>query len=296
MFIFDEYEPKNLYCSIAVAVIGAAGIGAATTAYAASKASDAQTNAANTAANTALSTAKLNSDTTMNMYNTTRGDLSPFRDLGVNASNQLTSQLGSLTTMPTLPTVPQPMTQDQLEQTPGYQFNLTQGLKATQNAAAARGLGVSGAALKGAASYATGLADSTYQNQFNNEQALFGNQQTNFTNQVNQQQNTYNRLKGLVDTGENAAAQTGVLGATAANTSATSNTAGATTAANAQIGAGNAQAAAYNTMGNAVATGANNMAGWYAYNGMYGNQAQPASSGGPIGIFENGGGSAPTWN
>ena len=55
--------------------------------------------------------------------------------------------------------------QSGLEQTPGYQFAMTQGLKAVQNSATARGLGVSGAAQKGAASFATGLADQTYGNQ-----------------------------------------------------------------------------------------------------------------------------------
>jgi hypothetical protein len=58
-------------------------------------------------------------------------------------------------------------TQAQLAATPGYQFTLNQGLESTQNSAAARGLGNSGAALKGAAAYATGLANSTYQNDFN---------------------------------------------------------------------------------------------------------------------------------
>src|SRR5215831_15810880 len=58
----------------------------------------------------------------------------------------------------------------QLEATPGYQFILDQGLKSTQNAVAARGLGVSGAAIKGAANYATGLAQNTYQNIFNQQQ------------------------------------------------------------------------------------------------------------------------------
>src|SRR3954463_994834 len=101
------------------------------------------------------------------------------------------------------------LTQSELEATPGYQFNLSQGLQATQNAAAARGLGVSGAALKGAAKYATGLADSTYQNQFNNAQTKFQNllnlntgQQSNLTNQ-------FSRLNSVASLGENAAAGAG---------------------------------------------------------------------------------------
>ncbi len=57
-------------------------------------------------------------------------------------------------------------TQAQIEATPGYAFNLQQGQEGVQNSAAARGLSSSGAALKGAATYASGLADSTYQNQY----------------------------------------------------------------------------------------------------------------------------------
>ncbi len=57
---------------------------------------------------------------------------------------------------------------ENLEKTPGYQFTLDQGLKAVQNSYAAQGLGTSGAAMKGAADYAEGLASTTYQNQFKN--------------------------------------------------------------------------------------------------------------------------------
>ena len=54
-------------------------------------------------------------------------------------------------------------TMAQLSRTPGYQFALQQGTQATQNSFAAQGLGQSGAALKGAANYAEGLASTTYQ-------------------------------------------------------------------------------------------------------------------------------------
>src|SRR5258707_8627203 len=226
---------------VATAVIGAGVLGAGATIFGANKAADAQTAAAQQAANTSLS-----------MYNTTRGDLSPYRDIGNTAAGQLTSRLSELTS---------PITMDQatLEKTPGYQFNLTQGQKAVTNSAAARGLGTSGAALKGAATFATGLADSTYQNQFNNAQ----------TNQSN----AYNRLKSLVDTGENASAQTGTAGTAAANT-----------AAGAQIGAGNAQAAAANATGSAISNTANGIGGYLAYKGLYGGGSSgPITYGGPNG-------------
>lgn len=229
----DFFKIKNpedyFYCNawVAAAVIGAGALGAGATIYAAGKASDAQTNAANTAAQTSL-----------HMYDTTRGDLSSYRDAGAAATTELQSRLPFLTS-------PIVMDQANLEKTPGYQFNRTQGLKAVQNSAAARGLGVSGASLKGAATFATGLADSTYQNQFANEN-------TNRTN-------AYDRLKGLVTIGENAAAQTGAAGTSAA-----------TTAANAQIGAGNAQAAGANATGSAISGFSNNVGGYMAYRGLYG--------------------------
>lgn len=53
-----------------------------------------------------------------------------------------------------------------LEQTPGYQFTLNQGLKAVQNSEAAKGRGISGNAITGAEKYATGLADKTFKDQY----------------------------------------------------------------------------------------------------------------------------------
>lgn len=142
------------------------------------------------------------------------------------------------------------MDQATLEKTPGYQFNLSQGLKSAQNAAAARGLGVSGAALKAAGTYATGLADNTYQNQFNNA----------VTNQTNQ----FNRLYSIANSGQSAAAGLGGIGQqTAANIGSN------------QIGAGNAQAAGAISSANSIGNAANNAASTY-----YGNSLINGSSGG----------------
>lgn len=55
-----------------------------------------------------------------------------------------------------------------LEQTPGYQFNLGQGQKALDRAASARGGYFSGQALTDASQYAQGLAQNTYQDAYNN--------------------------------------------------------------------------------------------------------------------------------
>lgn len=129
-------------------------------------------------------------------------------------------------------THPFSMTQANLEQTPGYQFNLSQGLKTVNNALGARGLLDSGAVLKGGAEYATGLADNTYMNQFNMDQS--------------QKSNIYNRLIGTAGLGESAAAQTGAFGTQTAGQQGAN-----------LVGAGNAQAAGSIAVGNAFAGVAN---------------------------------------
>lgn len=259
----------------AVGAVAAAGIGAA----ASSSAAGAQSKAAGNAAAQNLAQFQLG-------YNT----LNPYVQLGNNAYNQLTNDNGggdlynyanyrspylsqagqNVPGQINLPGAPQPMTQAQLEQTPGYQFNLSQGLKATQSAAAAKGLGVSGAALKGAATYATGLADSTYQNQFANAQQiysdLFQNAQQGFNNQQQRygdflnlgsqdmanRQNQINALLNSAGIGENAAAAVGNQGVqSAANTG------------NFLTQAGNAQAAGAVGVGNALSGGISNAINQY---------------------------------
>lgn len=241
---------------VATAIVGAGVIGAASTAYASSKAADAQNNAAQLASQTQLQLGNQSNQLLQNQYNQTRQDLSPYNQAGQAAQTTLNQQLPFLTS-------PINMDEATLQNTPGYQFNLTQGLKAVQNSAAARGLGNSGAALKGAATFATGLADSTYQNQFNNEN----------TNR----QNAYDRLMGVIGTGENAAAQTGAIGSKAATTAAGVNTTVGGQVGGNTIGAGNANAAAYNATGQAFGTAANNIGGYAAYKGLYGSTSGQGS-------------------
>lgn len=125
------------------------------------------------------------------MYSTDQTNLNPYIQTGQQYSNALTSQL------PSLEQGFQP-TQAQLENSPGYQFELQQGLEATQNGFAAQGLGVSGAAMKGAASYAQGLASTDY---------------TNLANVYNTNRTTTaNILTGGANLGENAAGTLGSLG------------------------------------------------------------------------------------
>ncbi len=102
-----------------------------------------------------------------------------------------------------------------------------------QNSVAARGLGLSGAAIKGAADYTTGLANKTYLDQFNVAN----------TNQTN----AFNRLYQATGLGQSAAAG-----------QATANLLTGNNIAQTQIGAGNAQGASAIAQGNAFSSGAQN--------------------------------------
>lgn len=121
-----------------------------------------------------------------NYLNQLQQNVAPFVQTGQGMNRQLANELTS-------GQLGQPfnMTQAQLMAMPGYQFALNQGLAGVQNAAAMRGLGVSGAALKGAANFATGLANQNFQQAF---QDYWANQQ-----------NRYNMLYNLAGQGANAA-------------------------------------------------------------------------------------------
>jgi len=224
---------------VATAVIGAGVLGAGAQIYGANKAADIQGKNADRVA--AMQ---------QQQYAQTREDLSPYRAIGGDASGRLTSRLSELTT-------PISVNPDDFQNSDYYKFLSKEGQRATTNSAAARGLASSGAALKGAATFAKGLASQEWQN--------------NFNMQTQNQTNAFTRLKSLVDTGQSAAAQTGAAGTTAAVNAGTALTGGA-----------NAGAAAANTTGTSIANLSNNLGGYAAYQGLYGNNSQ-IKLGGPSG-------------
>lgn len=181
--------------------------------------------AAKDAASTQAGAANRAADLSMEQYRQTREDLAPYRAYGVASGGELSNRLKQLTT-PFNPTMAD------LEATPGYQFARSQGLQAVQNANAAKGLGISGAALKGAANFATGLADNTYKTQFDIDQA--------------NKTNAFNKLMSMTTLGANAANQTGQLGTQAAQNAGNSLSAGANASAAGTIGATNALTGAAN--------------------------------------------------
>lgn len=211
-------------------------------------------------------------------FNTVQSNLAPYNLRGLESMNTLDNLLspgGYLSTPISTTFAP---TEATLAATPGYDFTLAQGEKAGQNVLAAQGLGRSGPAGIAMEKYATGLADTTYQDQFQN---WYNQQQL----QLSGRGQIYNQLAGLVTSGESAAAGTGTAAIqTGANIGSNLNTVGAATAAG-TVGSTNAL-----TGGISGVTGAaSNTALLYALNnaGMFGaSGAVPASvdygGGGPI--------------
>lgn len=233
--------------AIAAAIAGGAIVGGVISASGAKSAASTQANAANNAAQMQL-----------DQYNQTRQDLSPYNSLGTASINPLLQAMGytgnydsngnltGLTQKSSILNSPFSFSAKDLDKTPGYQFTLQQGLKGVNNAAAAQGLGLSGAQLKGAASYTTGLADQTYGDQYNRALQTY---QTNY----NSAANNVNRLLGLTTLGQNSAAQTGSMGANATAGAANNLTSGANATAAGQVASANALGGAASNVGSAIA-------------------------------------------
>lgn len=207
---------------VATAIIGSAVVGAGAQIASSSAAAGAQKKATQQAI-----------QAQQGFYDQSKEQLQPYITGGQGAYSTLNSLLGVGGNSASM--------QAALEGLPGYQFTRDQGLKATQSGYAARGLGDSGGALKGAANFATGLANSQW--------------------------GTYaNALQNSANTGAGAASALAGYGTqTGANIG------------NSMIGAGNAQAAAYNTAGSAVANAAGNVGQYYTLASLLG-KSQAASN------------------
>jgi hypothetical protein len=92
----------------------------------------------------------------------------------------------------------QPFTPKDLQNTPGYQFQLQQGMEALQNKAAAGGTLASPNTQKALADYAEGLAGTTYN--------------TAFQQNMQQKQQEFNQLMGVTQLGAQTTGQVAGLG------------------------------------------------------------------------------------
>ena len=146
-------------------------------------------------------------------FNTTRTDLAPWREAGVNALNQLTAGTapgGEFTQTFTAPTYTAPTFN--FQEDPGYQFRLAEGEKAIARAAAARRMNNSGATYKDLLRFGQNTASDEFDRAFNrfdtNRKFDYNQYVTDSTNAYNRftnDQNTkYNRLAGIAGTGQTA--------------------------------------------------------------------------------------------
>ena len=143
---------------------------------------------------------------------------------------------------------------------PGYNFRISEGLKALDRQAAARGGMMSGAALKAAGRFGGDLASQEYGNAFNRFQTNRASQAGLYTDALNRertrQMDEYGRLSDFTTRGANAAAGTGSSQAAYGTNAANLMSQGAQAMGQGVLGAGQSTAAgqmgAGNTYNNAI--------------------------------------------
>jgi len=172
--------------------------------------------AAKSAASTQAAAADRAAELQNAQFQQTREDLAPYRAAGQTALNALTP----------LATNYQKFGMDQFQQDPGYAFRLSEGQKALDRSAAARGGLISGGALKAAQRYGQEMGTQEYTNAFNRYQ-LERNAQLN-------------PLQSLAGVGQTTATQLGQFGATNAANVGNLMTGGAAAQAAGQVGMANA--------------------------------------------------------
>ena len=96
----------------------------------------------------------------------------PFREAGLTAQQQIMQLLGigGDKTAAGYGSMAQPFGMQQFQQDPGYAFRQSEGMKALERSAAARGNLLSGSTLKGVQRFGQDLASQEYQNAFNRYQ------------------------------------------------------------------------------------------------------------------------------
>jgi hypothetical protein len=114
------------------------------------------------------------------MYEKTRADFAPYRESGVANLNQLNTLLGiggntGAADYGRFRTADFTNTDFLANKDPGYGFRMSEGLKAVDRQAAARGGLISGNALKASQTYGQDMASQEYNNAFNRYQTVRGN-------------------------------------------------------------------------------------------------------------------------
>jgi Sec-independent protein translocase protein TatA len=157
-----------------------------------------QASAAKSAAATTAAATDQATQLQREMYQQTREDQAPYRTAGYNALAEMQRTAGNV------PGAFQ-FGMDQFQQDPGYAFRLSEGQKALDRSAAARGGLISGGALKAATRFGQDMGSQEYQNAFN--RALTG-----YNTGVASENQLYNRQAALSGIGQTATNLVGTAG------------------------------------------------------------------------------------
>jgi hypothetical protein len=189
----------------------------------ASKQAEATTQAAGMSAQSAREALDLQ----RRMYDESVARQQPWLQAGQNALTKLTSASEYT-----------PFGMDQFKQDPGYGFRMSEGMKALERSAAARGGLLSGGTLKGIQRYGQDLGSQEYQNAFNRYQA--------------ERQARLGPLQSLAGVGQTTANTLGQYGQNYANQANQLGMINATNQGNLALGMGNIRASQYGTAGSAL--------------------------------------------
>jgi len=211
----------SFFATAAIVAGGAALGSAAIGAFASSRASRAQSQSADKA-----------TDLSREQYEQTRADQRPFMEGGYAANNRMLELLGigGNASAAGYGSANKPFSYSDMTADPGYSFRLSEGLRAMDQTAAARGGLMSGSALKAGQRYGQEMGSQEYQNAFNRYQ-------------INRS-NILNPLQSMMGAGQTSANTLGNAGATYAGQ-----------AGNSIMSGGNARASGYMGPANAVAGG-----------------------------------------
>jgi len=182
--------------------------------------------AAKSAASTQSAAADRAAELQNQQFMQTREDQAPYRAAGVNALAELQRTAGNVPGAFSF-------TNQQMYQDPGYAFRLSEGQKALDRSAAARGGLISGGALKAAERFGQDMGSQEYQNAYN--RALTG-----YNTGVSSENQLYNRQAGLAGIGQTATNLVGQAGQNYANAAGNLITGGAAANAAGQVGMANA--------------------------------------------------------
>ena len=209
-------------------------------------------------------------------YDQTRADYAPYLAAGTESVNRLATDLrpgGRFAT-----TTPFNFQYDQ-NADPGYGFRFDQGMRGVNASLAAKGMGISGAGIKGATEFGQGMGSQEYNNAFNRYV-------TGFNANTGERNALFNRLAGVSGTGQTATGQIGAQGANTASNIGASLMGSAANTGNAALAAAGIRNSAYGGAANVLGRmyGPQQFAGGY---GNYGYTPPSGSSMGP-GSFDRG--------